>query len=132
RVVRVDAAADLHAARPRRQRLASCGFVPGPKHDHMSAAQIIFAIKLGEPARGPFRNKIRPQTHPRLVQTAADDLLDPAFMQINARSKHGETFAAIGLERKEKWVRAPRAYRNEPSTTGFVFKRLLPCRLAWE
>jgi len=52
------------------------------------AAQTIPAVKLREPARGLFRDKIRPQARAIAGERAADNLLHLSLVQINARPEH--------------------------------------------
>jgi hypothetical protein len=88
-VSQVDSAADLQAAGKGLQRRPRGGLIPRTEHDHMAAGEAVTPVELGEPGARPFRDKIRANLRGIVTQRAADDLLDLAFVQVDARTKHG-------------------------------------------
>ena len=87
-VLEVHAAAEMQSAGKRGQRFGRGCLVARSQLDDMAALQPIPSIQFREPGRGTLGHKIRAQPRAVIAQTAADDLLDLAFMQVDARTKH--------------------------------------------
>jgi hypothetical protein len=96
-VVSGNAAAHLHAPRPRIERLAGRCLVAGTEHDNVTAREIIPAIHVGVVGGGKFGGKIRVQGSLIAGQGGADNLFHSALVQIYAGP---ETHHALSKKKK--------------------------------
>ena len=87
-VVQPNAAPELQAAGISLQRRPGLRLVARTEQDHMPPAQPVAPIQLRIPGRRAVGDKIRPQPLRFGTQGAADELLNLAFVQIDARTKH--------------------------------------------
>src|SRR4030095_2000652 len=101
-VVHVDTAANLQAARIRRQRLARGHVVSRTEHDAVPALQPVAAVEFAVPRRGAFGDEVGSQSRRVVTESAADDLLYLAFMEVDARTKHGRECRATNFECRMK------------------------------
>src|SRR6266487_5308808 len=84
----MDATADLESARIRPERFAGRTFVAQTEHDEVAAFELVALVKLGIPACGLLRDKIRAQRGRIATECASNDLLHLAFVKIDAWSEH--------------------------------------------
>ncbi len=82
-----DATADLHPAGPCLERGLGGGFITSAQLDDMSAAQIVGPILFGKPHSGLIGLEISHESLAVIVQRAADDLFDPALVEVDAGAK---------------------------------------------
>src|SRR5688572_33365236 len=74
------------------ERFTRRHLVTRPKHDDVSAPQPVALVEFGKPRRGLLSDEVRAQAAGVVTQRAADDLLHPAFMQVDTRTKHAGEF----------------------------------------
>ena len=102
-VVEIHAAAELQSAGIRAERGAGLSLAAGAEQDDVTAGESVAFVEFGKPTRGPVGNKICAEQPGRVVQAAADDLLDAALMKINARTEHDARLVfCTGNSKREK------------------------------
>lgn len=82
-----DTATDLQAAWPRCQGFLGRLVISRAEHDHMATTQVILPVQIGVVCSAIFRREVGLQVRGSGRESAANDLLDRASVQVDTRPK---------------------------------------------
>jgi len=88
-VFRVDAAAELEAARPCGEGSAGRGFIALAEHDDVAACEVVLPVEIRVEFRWVIADEIRGWGGAIVLERATDDLFDAAVVEVDAGSEAG-------------------------------------------